>query len=164
MKTKRVKFFVVAALMVLGGTEVKAQYPAGSYVNQIEVTPYYNNNYYQTFEEAKKQEEQNRYGGYKIDNNNYVIQTAPSQNYLKTSSVNGQSAEGMIDNSGNSSSSTTTSRSTRGIRKTNKARIKRDVKAEGEAIISAQRNPTGAAISRKRTYQRNNDIKNGRRR
>ena len=156
MKTKRVKFFVVAALMVLGGTEVKAQYPAGSYVNQIEVTPYYNNNFYQTFEEAKKQEEQNRYGGYKIDNNNYVIQTAPSQNYLKTSSVNGQSAEGMIDNSGNSSSSTTTSR------RTHNSRIKRDVKAEGKAKISAQRNPTGAGISRARTYERNNDIKYGR--
>ena len=135
----------------------KAQYPAGSYVNQIQVKPYSNQIHYQTYEEAKKQAQQNGYGGYKVDDNNYVNQTAPTQDYLKTSSVNGQSAEGMIDNSGySSSSSKTTSRST------NNSQMKRDVKAESEAIFSAQKNPTGASNSRKNAYGHNNDIKYGR--
>ena len=148
---------IVAALMIFGSTEVKAQYPAGSYVNQVQVKPYSNQTHYQTYEEAKKQAQQNGYGGYKVDNNNYVNQTAPTQDYLKTSSVNGQSAEGMIDNSGySSSSSKTTSRST------NNSQMKRDVKAESEAIFSAQKNPTGASNSRKNAYGHNNDIKYGR--
>ena len=157
MKTKMVNCCIVAALMIFGSTEVKAQYPAGSYVNQVQVKPYSNQTHYQTYEEAKKQAQQNGYGGYKVDNNNYVNQTAPTQDYLKTSSVNGQSAEGMIDNSGYSSSSTkTTSRST------NNSQMKRDVKAESEAIFSAQKNPTGASNSRKNAYGHNNDIKYGR--
>ena len=157
MKTKMVKCCIVAALMIFGSTEVKAQYPAGSYVNQVQVKPYSNQTHYQTYEEAKKQAQQNGYGGYKVDNNNYVNQTAPTQDYLKTSSVNGQSAEGMIDNSGySSSSSKTTSRST------NNSQMKRDVKAESEAIFSAQKNPTGASNSRKNAYGHNNDIKYGR--
>lgn len=157
MKTKMVKCCIVAALMIFGSTEVKAQYPAGSYVNQIQVKPYSNQIHYQTYEEAKKQAQQNGYGGYKVDDNNYVNQTAPTQDYLKTSSVNGQSAEGMIDNSGySSSSSKTTSRST------NNSQMKRDVKAESEAIFSAQKNPTGASNSRKNAYGHNNDIKYGR--
>lgn len=152
-----VKCCIVAALMIFGSTEVKAQYPAGSYVNQIQVKPYSNQIHYQTYEEAKKQAQQNGYGGYKVDDNNYVNQTAPTQDYLKTSSVNGQSAEGMIDNSGySSSSSKTTSRST------NNSQMKRDVKAESEAIFSAQKNPTGASNSRKNAYGHNNDIKYGR--
>ena len=157
MKTKMVNCCIVAALMIFGSTEVKAQYPAGSYVNQVQVKPYSNQTHYQTYEEAKKQAQQNGYGGYKVDNNNYVNQTAPTQDYLKTSSVNGQSAEGMIDNSGySSSSSKTTSRST------NNSQMKRDVKAESEAIFSAQKNPTGASNSRKNAYGHNNDIKYGR--
>lgn len=157
MKTKMVKCCIVAALVTFGSTEVKAQYPAGSYVNQIQVKPYSNQIHYQTYEEAKKQAQQNGYGGYKVDDNNYVNQTAPTQDYLKTSSVNGQSAEGMIDNSGySSSSSKTTSRST------NNSQMKRDVKAESEAIFSAQKNPTGASNSRKNAYGHNNDIKYGR--
>ena len=157
MKTKMVKCCIVAALMIFGSTEVKAQYPAGSYVNQVQFKPYSNQIHYQTYEEAKKQAQQNGYGGYKVDNNNYVNQTAPTQDYLKTSSVNGQSAEGMIDNSGySSSSSKTTSRST------NNSQMKRDVKAESEAIFSAQKNPTGASNSRKNAYGHNNDIKYGR--
>ena len=157
MKTKMVNCCIVAALMIFGSTEVKAQYPAGSYVNQVQVKPYSNQIHYQTYEEAKKQAQQNGYGGYKVDNNNYVNQTAPTQDYLKTSSVNGQSAEGMIDNSGySSSSSKTTSRST------NNSQMKRDVKAESEAIFSAQKNPTGASNSRKNAYGHNNDIKYGR--
>lgn len=157
MKTKMVKCCIVAALMIFGNTEVKAQYPAGSYVNQVQFKPYSNQIHYQTYEEAKKQAQQNGYGGYKVDDNNYVNQTAPTQDYLKTSSVNGQSAEGMIDNSGySSSSSKTTSRST------NNSQMKRDVKAESEAIFSAQKNPTGASNSRKNAYGHNNDIKYGR--
>ena len=157
MKTKMVNCCIVAALMIFGSTEVKAQYPAGSYVNQVQVKPYSNQTHYQTYEEAKKQAQQNGYGGYKVDNDNYVNQTAPTQDYLKTSSVNGQSAEGMIDNSGySSSSSKTTSRST------NNSQMKRDVKAESEAIFSAQKNPTGASNSRKNAYGHNNDIKYGR--
>ncbi len=157
MKTKMVKCCIVAALMIFGSTEVKAQYPAGSYVNQVQFKPYSNQIHYQTYEEAKKQAQQNGYGGYKVDDNNYVNQTAPTQDYLKTSSVNGQSAEGMIDNSGySSSSSKTTSRST------NNSQMKRDVKAESEAIFSAQKNPTGASNSRKNAYGHNNDIKYGR--
>ena len=157
MKTKMVNCCIVAALMIFGSTEVKAQYPAGSYVNQVQVKPYSNQTHYQTYEEAKKQAQQNGYGGYKVDDNNYVNQTAPTQDYLKTSSVNGQSAEGMIDNSGySSSSSKTTSRST------NNSQMKRDVKAESEAIFSAQKNPTGASNSRKNAYGHNNDIKYGR--
>ena len=157
MKTKMVKCCIVAALMIFGSTEVKAQYPAGSYVNQVQFKPYSNQIHYQTYEEAKKQAQQNGYGGYKVDDNNYVNQTAPTQDYLKTSSVNGQSAEGMIDNSGySSSSSKTTSRST------NNSQMKRDVKAESEAIFSAQKNPTGASYSRKNAYGHNNDIKYGR--
>ena len=157
MKTKMVNCCIVAALMIFGSTEVKAQYPAGSYVNQVQVKPYSNQTHYQTYEEAKKQAQQNGYGGYKVDNNNYVNQTAPTQDCLKTSSVNGQSAEGMIDNSGySSSSSKTTSRST------NNSQMKRDVKAESEAIFSAQKNPTGASNSRKNAYGHNNDIKYGR--
>lgn len=152
-----VKCCIVAALMIFGSTEVKAQYPAGSYVNQVQFKPYSNQIHYQTYEEAKKQAQQNGYGGYKVDDNNYVNQTAPTQDYLKTSSVNGQSAEGMIDNSGySSSSSKTTSRST------NNSQMKRDVKAESEAIFSAQKNPTGASNSRKNAYGHNNDIKYGR--
>ena len=157
MKTKMVKCCIVAALMIFGSTEVKAQYPAGSYVNQVQFKPYSNQIHYQTYEEAKKQAQQNGYGGYKVDDNNYVNQTAPTQDYLKTSSVNGQSAEGMIDNSGySSSSSKTTSRST------NNSQMKRDVKAESEAIFSAPKNPTGASNSRKNAYGHNNDIKYGR--
>lgn len=157
MKTKMVKCCIVAALMIFGSTEVKAQYPAGSYVNQVQFKPYSNQIHYQTYEEAKKQAQQNGYGGYKVDDNNYVNQTAPTQDYLKTSSVNGQSAEGMIDNSGySSSSSKTTSRST------NNSQMKRDVKAESEAIFSAKKNPTGASNSRKNAYGHNNDIKYGR--
>jgi hypothetical protein len=157
MKTKMVKCCIVAALMIFGSTEVKAQYPAGSYVNQVQFKPYSNQIHYQTYEEAKKQAQQNGYGGYKVDDNNYVNQTAPTQDYLKTSSVNGQSAEGMIDNSGySSSSSKTTSRST------NNSQMKRDIKAESEAIFSAQKNPTGASNSRKNAYGHNNDIKYGR--
>ena len=152
-----VKCCIVAALMIFGSTEVKAQYPAGSYVNQVQFKPYSNQIHYQTYEEAKKQAQQNGYGGYKVDDNNYVNQTAPTQDYLKTSSVNGQSAEGMIDNSGySSSSSKTTSRST------NNSQMKRDVKAESEAIFSAPKNPTGASNSRKNAYGHNNDIKYGR--
>jgi hypothetical protein len=157
MKTKMVKCCIVAALMIFGSTEVKAQYPAGSYVNQVQFKPYSNQIHYQTYEEAKKQAQQNGYGGYKVDDNNYVNQTAPTQDYLKTSSVNGQSAEGMIDNSGySSSSSKTTSRST------NKSRMRRDINAESRAKSSAQSNPTGASLSRARTYERNNNIKYGR--
>ena len=72
MKTKMVNCCIVAALMIFGSTEVKAQYPAGSYVNQVQVKPYSNQTHYQTYEEAKKQAQQNGYGGYKVDNNNYV--------------------------------------------------------------------------------------------
>jgi len=158
MKTKMVKCCIVAALMIFGSTEVKAQYPAGSYVNQVQFKPYSNQIHYQTYEEAKKQAQQNGYGGYKVDDNNYVNQTAPTQDYLKTSSVNGQSAEGMIDNSGysSSSSSSTTTRSS------NNSRMRRDINAESRAKSSAQSNPTGASLSRARTYERNNNIKYGR--
>ena len=158
MKTKMVNCCIVTALMIFGSTEVKAQYPAGSYVNQVQVKPYSNQTHYQTYEEAKKQAQQNGYGGYKVDNNNYVNQTAPTQDYLKTSSVNGQSAEGMIDNSGysSSSSSSTTTRSS------NNSRMRRDINAESRAKSSAQSNPTGASLSRARTYERNNNIKYGR--
>lgn len=102
-------------------------------------------------------QQQQYYSSYNVNENNYVNQTAPSQDYLRTSSVNGQSAEGMIDNSGySSSSSTTTSRSS------NNSRIRRDVNAESRAKSSAHNNPTGASLSRAKAYERNNNIKYGR--
>lgn len=117
----------------------------------------YNSNRTNKVSQQNNYQQQQNYGGYKVDDNNYVNQIAPTQDYLKTSSVNGQSAEGMIDNSGySSSSSKTTSRST------NNSQMKRDVKAESEAIFSAQKNPTGASNSRKNAYGHNNDIKYGR--
>jgi len=116
----------------------------------------FNSNRINKVSQQNNYQQQQNYGGYKVDDNNYVNQVAPTQDYLKTSSVNGQSAEGMIDNSGYSSSPTTTSRST------NNSRIKRDVNAESRAKSSAHNNPTGASLSRARTYERNNNIKYGR--
>ncbi len=147
------KYSVVTALMILGSTEVKAQYPAGSYVNQVQFTPNQNQPHYQTFEEAKRQAQQNGYGGYKVDNNNYVIQTAPTQDYMKTTSVNGQTLESM------GGSTTSSSTSTNGS--ANKNRFKKDSQAEIHARRSATRNPTGASQSRAKTYERNNNVKYG---
>ena len=108
-------------------------------------------------QQSNYQQQQN-YSGYNTDGNNYVNQTTSSQDYQKTSSVNGVSAEGMIDNSGysSSSSSSTTTRSS------NNSRMRRDINAESRAKSSAQSNPTGASLSRARTYERNNNIKYGR--
>lgn len=152
MKTKLVKCCIVAALMILGSTEVRAQYPAGSYVNQVQVTPNSNQTYYQTYEEVQKQAQQNGYGGYKVDNNNYVIQTAPTQDYMKTTSVNGQTLESM---GGTTSSSTSTNRSV------NKSRFKKDSDAEIGSRRSATKNPTGASLRKAKTYERNNNVKYG---
>ena len=152
MKKNMLTCCVVTALMIFGSTEVRAQYPAGSYVNHVQVTPNSNQNYYQTFEEAQKQAQQNGYGGYKVDNNNYVIQTAPTQNYMKTTSVNGQTLESM---GGNTSSSTSTNRSV------NKSRFKKDSDAEVGSKRSATNNPTRVSLRKAKTYERNNNVKYG---
>ncbi len=110
-------------------------------------------------QQSNYQQQQN-YSGYNTDGNNYVNQTTSSQDYQKTSSVNGVSAEGMIDNSGYSSYSSSSSSTT--TRSSNNSRMRRDINAESRAKSSAQSNPTGASLSRARTYERNNNIKYGR--
>ena len=61
-------------------------------------------------------------------------------------------------------STTTTNNSSSNSHNTthNNSRISRDVKAEMNAKSSAAKNPTGASLSRARTYERNNNIKYGR--
>ncbi len=153
MKKNLITCGVITVLLSFNSIEVKAQYPANCNVRQVQYPVTKTRPRYQTFEEAKRQSQHRRYGGYKVDNNNYVIQTTPTQDYKKNTSVNGQTLETMGGST--SSSSTKTNRSV------DERRFKKDSKAEIDAQRSAVRNPTGAGQSKAHSYTRNNNVKYG---
>ena len=86
-------------------------------------------------------------------------ETQKAMNRDRTCSVNGQV---YIDASGNpvggdaGGSGSTTRTSSRDM-----SRIKKDAKAITNAIISAEKNPTGPALSKQKNYDRNSTIKYG---
>lgn len=185
MKTITIHNCILVALMIFSSAEIRAQYPAGSWVRQVAppANRQQQRRQYSTNQQpygANRQGAYNtqRQSGYSDDGYNQTMRQATFQSldqskYPKNSGVThvapqksiGIDLEGNLnyDSYGNVYSRHDRASNTKPANKPDKSRFNKDIKRETHKVGTAQNNPTGvnirAARSAKRSNQQNYGIK-----